>query len=55
MCGKVSRSDFNYASFNEWLSDDDPDKSVVVMIDTVEWKNYMHVGDLNELTEKRLD
>ena len=34
LCGKVSTSDYDYESFNKWLDDKKPDRSVLTIIDT---------------------
>lgn len=34
------------------MNDDKKDESQILVIDTVEWKKYLFVGDLDKLTEK---
>jgi chromosomal replication initiation ATPase DnaA len=50
VCGYAGKEDQDYQSFNEWLGDSQPEKSVLVYINTNEFKKTIYDGDLSQLT-----
>lgn len=54
MCGYAAKQDQDYESFNEWLGDKQEDKSILVYIDTTEFKKTIYEGDLTTLTPEDL-
>jgi hypothetical protein len=54
VCGYAAKQDQDYESFNEWLGDKQEDKSILVYIDTTEFKKTIYEGDLTTLTPEDL-
>lgn len=50
VCGYAAKQDQDYESFNEWLGDKQEDKSILVYIDTTEFKKTIYEGDLANLS-----
>ncbi len=50
VCGYAAKEDQDYESFNGWLGDKQEDKSVLVYVDTTEFKKTIYEGDLAALT-----
>lgn len=55
VCGYADKDDRDYESFNKWLSDATPEKTLLVMIDTQEFKKLIFEEDLSTLTVAQVD
>lgn len=54
VCGYAGKGDQDYESFNEWLADKTPEKSLLVYIDTTSFQKTFFEGDLSTLTEEQV-
>lgn len=50
VCGYAAKDDQDYESFSEWLGDGQTEKSVLVYINTNDFKKSFYEGDLSTLT-----
>jgi hypothetical protein len=54
VCGYAGKEDQDYESFSNWLGDKTPEKSLLVHVDTKEFKKTIFEGDLAALTEEQV-
>ena len=55
VCGYAAKEDTEYEQFNEWLADNQPGKSILLYINTSDFKKIIYDGDLAQLTTDQID
>lgn len=54
VCGYAAKEDKDYDSFSEWVGDNQPEKSVLVYVNTTEFKKTIYQGDLAAITQEEV-
>lgn len=54
VCGYAGKDDQDYQSFSDWLGDKNTEKTLLVYIDTTEFKKTIYEGDLAALNQEQL-